>query len=76
MRCSLCRGEMIRSTTTLPYKISGGHIVVVKYVPALVCRQCGESFIEIEIVRKLEHIVDAAEKSDIISGFITYKEAA
>ncbi len=76
MKCSLCRGEMLISETILPYEIGDDQVIVVKSVPALVCRQCGEAFIEIETVRTLEQIVDRAEKSGIISGFLRYRDAA
>jgi YgiT-type zinc finger domain-containing protein len=67
---------MLRSETILPYEIGDDQVIVVKSVPALVCRQCGEAFIEIETVRTLEQIVDGAEKSGMISGFLRYRDAA
>ena len=50
--------------------------VTVKGVPALVCKQCGEPFVEIAELRVVEKIVDSAEKDGITLGFIRYKEAA
>ena len=51
-------------------------MVVVKAVPALVCNQCGETFVEINILRIVEKIVKKAEMDGVTLGFVKYKEAA
>ncbi len=76
MKCALCYGGMEKSTVTLPFDMENGDMVVVKHVPAYVCKQCGDSFIEIEIFRELEKIVETARKDGVTLGFIEYKEAA
>ncbi|MBW1800000.1 MAG: type II toxin-antitoxin system MqsA family antitoxin [Deltaproteobacteria bacterium] len=76
MKCPLCKGEMVKSKTNLPYEIREEHLVVVKDVPALICKQCGDSFVEIEVLRIVERIVAAAEKDGVTLGFVKYKEAA
>ena len=75
MTCPLCKGDVIKGKTNLPYEIGKNHLLVVSEVPAKLCKQCGESFIEIEVVRNLEKIVAAAERDGIAFGFINYKEA-
>ena len=76
MKCPLCKGEMLNSKTNLPYEMGEERMVIVKDVPALVCRQCGEPFIEIEVVREVEKIVTIAEKDGVMLGFVKYREAA
>lgn len=76
MKCPLCKGKMVKSKTNLPYEMEEDHMVVVKDVPALVCRQCGDSFIEIDVLRVVERIVAVAEEDGVTFGFIRYKEAA
>lgn len=76
MRCALCKGEMLEGKISLPYEIGTEHVVVVKDVPAFVCRQCGESFVPIDVARRVETIVAAAEKDGVTLGFIKYREAA
>lgn len=76
MRCPLCKGEMVKGKTNLPYELGEEKLVVVKDVPALVCKQCGDAFIEIDITRKVERIVGTAEKDGVTLGFVTYIEAA
>ena len=76
MKCPLCKGEIEKSKTNLPYEIGEEHMVVVKGVPVLVCKQCEEPFVEIAELRVVEKIVDSAKKDGITLGFIRYKEAA
>ena len=76
MRCPSCRGMMTKGKTNLPYELGRDRIVVVKDVPAWVCDQCGEVFVEMEIAQKVESIVKAPERSGTMLGFLRYEEAA
>ncbi|RKY66098.1 MAG: type II toxin-antitoxin system MqsA family antitoxin [Candidatus Latescibacterota bacterium] len=76
MKCALCKGEMVKGKTNLPYEVGEGNILVVRDVPAWVCRQCGESFVEIEVSRTVERLVAAAQRDGVTLGFIRYREAA
>jgi hypothetical protein len=51
-------------------------LVVVKGVPATVCKQCGEVFIDIAVARVVEKILSAAERDGVTLGFLEYREAA
>jgi hypothetical protein len=48
----------------------------VKNVPALVCCQCGEAFVEINILRKVEKILAKAVRDGLVMGFVEYEKAA
>lgn len=72
MKCSLC-GE---GTTSLPYELGRERLIVIRDVPALICTQCGESFIESPVVKRVEQILHTVEKSGMTLGFLEYREAA
>ncbi|NBC48809.1 MAG: YgiT-type zinc finger protein [Gammaproteobacteria bacterium] len=55
--CPLSAGRREPSRTTFTAKLGFG-VVVVRYVPALVCDQCGEEWIEDPVAAALEAIVD------------------
>ncbi len=76
MKCPLCKGEMLSGKTNLPYSLEEGKIIVVINVPALVCNQCGDDFVEIDVVRKVEKILDRIERDGISMGMIEYDKAA
>ena len=75
MTCPLCKGKMLKGFTNLPFGI-GENLLVVKDVPAFVCEQCGDSFVEIENVRIVEKLVISAEKDGVTLGFIKFRNAA
>lgn len=76
MKCPSCRGRMEKGTTSLPYELGREKLIVVRDVPALVCDQCGEVFIESPILKKVEALLETAEKSGMTLGFLEYREAA
>lgn len=55
-RCDLCGGELKRGKTTLEIW-SGGELLVIKDVPADVCRQCDEAYISAKDSGKLDHFL-------------------
>ena len=75
MTCPLCKGKMLKGLTNLPFGI-GDNLLVVRDVPALVCEQCGDSFVEIENVRIVEKLVKSAEEDGVTLGIIKFKKAA
>ena len=59
--CPLCGGEKEPGTTTFTVDLAFG-VVVVRDVPALVCSQCGEAWIEDSVAAKLESVVAEARR--------------
>jgi YgiT-type zinc finger domain-containing protein len=60
--CPLCGGAKQAGTTTFTVDLGFG-VVVVREVPALVCGQCGEAWVEDSVAAKLERVVaDARQK--------------
>jgi YgiT-type zinc finger domain-containing protein len=58
--CPLCGGELYSGTST--FTVDRKQVlVVVRNVPASVCRQCGEAWIGDDIAGQLEQIVTNAK---------------
>jgi YgiT-type zinc finger domain-containing protein len=58
--CPLCSGEFSIGTTTVTADFGNG-VVVVRHVPARVCSQCGEAWIEDADATRLEGLVEQAK---------------
>jgi len=56
--------------------LNGENLLVVRDVPALVCEQCGDSFVEFENVKIVENIVVSAEKDGVMLGFLKFNNVA
>lgn len=57
--CPICGGTTTKSKTTFSVD-KGETLIVVRDVPANVCQQCGEEWIDDSTSAKLERIVDEA----------------
>ena len=65
MTCAICRqGEVVAGTTTVTLE-RGGTTVVIKAVPASVCGNCGEEYVDEATTRKLMGIADAAARTGV-----------
>ncbi len=76
MTCPSCKAEMVNGKTNLPYELDNDRVIVIKDVPALVCPQCNEIFIEAHVLRIVEKLITAAEKDGMLLGFVMYPKAA
>lgn len=56
MTCFFCKGDMEKSFTTHMAELSHC-ILIVKNVPCMKCRQCGEVAFSGSVARKLEEIL-------------------
>lgn len=61
--CFLCKGNMVESKTLHVVELKNGCIVVIKNVPCLKCKQCGETWVSGAVTEQLEQIVDAIENT-------------
>lgn len=64
-RCPLCGGDKEAGTTTFSVDLTFG-VVVVRDVPALVCAQCGEAWIDDPIAARLESLVADARRRQAV----------
>ena len=76
MKCPLCRGHMVLGKTILPYEFENGRVIVILDVPAFICEECGDDFIEIDVMRNIERILDKVEHNGMKMGFVEYRKAA
>ena len=54
--CFFCKGSMELTRTKFVVDL-GSFVLIVKNVPAWVCRQCGEKVFDDDVMEKLEKIV-------------------
>lgn len=59
--CPLCGGKKKSGTTTFTADLGFG-VVVVRDVPATVCSQCGQDWIDDSMAKRLEEIVEEARQ--------------
>lgn len=62
MTCPLCKGKMKPSTTIHTVQLKSG-AAVIKNVPCLKCKQCGEVALSADTVEKIERILRTVEKA-------------
>ncbi|MEY8001705.1 type II toxin-antitoxin system MqsA family antitoxin [Clostridium sp. Mt-5] len=73
MNCTLCKGDLVQGRVNHIVDLDG-HIIIIKDVPANVCKQCGEYFLENDIALKVEKIVDEVRKNKAEILVMNYSE--
>lgn len=69
MRCRICGGQLESRITDLPFKIGDFSIVILRSLPVLQCRQCGETELEQTTMLRVDQLlaaVDASAELEII----------
>lgn len=75
MHCSMCKGALRPGTVNHIVEL-GSKIIIIKNVPALVCEQCGEGFVESVHAYKLEALVNSARLQGMEIIIMNYETAA
>jgi len=76
MKCFFCKGELDKTLTKFIVDL-GECVVIVKNVPAAVCKQCGETSYDDSTMERLEMIVESVRKSMVREvAIIEYTEKA
>lgn len=73
--CFMCKGSLEHKMTTFMVELDHC-IIIVRNVPSLVCRQCGEVSYSEEVAEQLERIVDSVRASMTEIAVVEYKPAA
>ncbi len=74
--CNACfNDDKIQTKTTFTVD-SDGCIIIIKNVPCLECRICGEITFTDEVSKKLENLVTSAKKLMLEISVIDYNKAA
>ena len=63
MRCRVCGGLLEARVTDLPFKIGDSTIVILKALPVLQCRQCGDTELEHGTMSRVDLLLGAVDKS-------------
>lgn len=75
MKCVICKnGETQKKTATVTLE-RGGTTLVVKKVPAEVCGNCGEEFVQEDVAKKLLGEAEAAVSAGVQVDVRTYGAA-
>lgn len=61
--CFICSGKVEKGTTTFVLDLKSS-LIVIRNVPALVCTQCGEEWIEDSKTIELEQITERTKAHD------------
>ena len=69
MKCVICKyGETVKGTTTVTME-KGDSTIVFKSVPALICDNCGEKYIDSkttkELLKKANELIENGTQVDI-----------
>jgi YgiT-type zinc finger domain-containing protein len=63
VKCRICGGAMEERVTDLPFKIGDTSIVIVRSMPVLQCRQCGEAELENVAMSRVDRLLAAVDRS-------------
>jgi YgiT-type zinc finger domain-containing protein len=74
-RCPLCGGEKQPGTKTFAVELAFG-VVVVREVPAFVCAQCGDAWIDDPVAAKLESVVSEARRKKALVEVTQWQHVA
>jgi YgiT-type zinc finger domain-containing protein len=63
MRCRICGGLLEPRVTDLPFKIGDASIVILRSLPVLQCRQCGDTELEHVTMSRVDQFLAAVDES-------------
>jgi YgiT-type zinc finger domain-containing protein len=69
--CPRCGGKVAAGEITYSAELGFG-VVVVRHVPARVCQQCGEEWIEHHAAQRISAMVEEARKQHTEVAVLTY----
>lgn len=73
MKCFMCKGETEKKLVNYLVDIDNT-IIIIKEVPANVCKQCGERYFDNDVMKNLEKIIDEVKKVSIEISIVNYNE--
>jgi YgiT-type zinc finger domain-containing protein len=63
MRCRICGGLLESRITDLPFKIGDCSIVILRSLPVLQCRHCGDTELEDSMMSRVDQLLAAVDGS-------------
>lgn len=75
MDCVMCKGNLIEGNVNHIVDING-YIIIIKNVPANICTQCGDYYIENKIALIIEELIEGVLSSNAEVLIINYPGTA
>ena len=63
MKCRMCGGQQESRVTDLPFKTGDTSIVIMKALPVLQCRQCGDTELKHETMQRVDQLLAGIDNS-------------
>ena len=73
MNCFVCDGKMENKEVNYVADL-GKTIIIIKGVPARVCKECGEQYFDDEIAENIEKIINKFKTIETEVAIVNYKE--
>lgn len=73
MNCIFCKANLTEGKVNHIVDFKDG-IIIIKNVPANICKQCGEYYLDTKIALKLESIVEKVKKNKAEVFIVNYSE--
>jgi len=70
--CAMCGGAMKRGAADIPFSTREG-VLLIRQVPTLVCGDCGEPYMDGEVVDQVAHLVKEFESLHTEISVVRYK---
>ena len=74
-RCPICGGKKNLGETVFTADLQTG-VVVVRKIPALICSQCGEEWLDNDVANQVETLVNEAKRRQPQVEVLTFPKAA
>lgn len=73
MNCVLCKANLIKGNVNHIVDLGEG-IIIIKNVPANICQQCGEYYLDTKTALKLESIIEDIKRNKVEVFIVNYSE--
>lgn len=73
MNCFMCKGDLIDKKVNYMVDLDNT-IIIIKNVPAKVCKQCGEQYFDTDTTEKLDKMVNELKKLSLEVTIVNYNE--
>ena len=70
--CPLCSGKIEESSTTFTVDLGNG-VLIVREVPAQICRQCGEEWFDKKVSHRLDQLAEGMRERGAEVEIVTYQ---
>ena len=75
MKCVICKNGDVETKTATFTVDKDGHALILRNVPARVCRQCGEPYFNAEVTSRILQQAEKARMSGIDVAILHYQAA-